>query len=316
MSIKSPFSLTGFGFVLLLTFLCVTPPDGYASRGNTARSANDRSVTILVTAHPHNKKDKDAAANLKTDDFAVKENGRQQQVLSAKPASEAPLIVEILIQDNLSSRMDNEIDGIKQFIRDLPEGSRVLTGYITTGTLDVRQDFTTERDQATRSLRVLNRRAPYNPYVEVLEGLKKFDSQPDGRRIIVLISDGLDTSHGFEDANPDESTDLSRAIKEAQNRGVAVFSVFAPSAHPIGRLEIDFGQGSLIKLSDDTGGEAFVGPVDLVSLSPYLSELKASMANQWLLTYQSTSSGKGFRRIEVSTETGVHLHHEAGYWAK
>src|SRR5215470_19154504 len=57
--------------------------------------------------------------------------------------SQMPPVIEILIQDNLISRVNNEISAIKSMIRSLPEGSRVLTGYITTGTLNVTQDFTT-----------------------------------------------------------------------------------------------------------------------------------------------------------------------------
>src|SRR5215470_89643 len=59
------------------------------------------------------------------------------------PPSQMPPVIEILIQDNLLSRVNNEISAIKSMIRSLPEGSRVLTGYITTGTLSVTQDFTT-----------------------------------------------------------------------------------------------------------------------------------------------------------------------------
>lgn len=43
-----------------------------------------------------------------------------------------------------SSRVNNEIKGVKEFIRRLPEGSRVITGYITAGSFRVAQDFTAD----------------------------------------------------------------------------------------------------------------------------------------------------------------------------
>ncbi|HYL98123.1 MAG TPA: VWA domain-containing protein [Blastocatellia bacterium] len=316
MSGKHPLLNVGAIVVLLSAVVFAYRAKEPGKPGETA-GADGRTVNILVTAHPHNKKEAEIAKKLTAEDFAVKENGIPQKVLSAKPATETTPVVEVLIQDNLARMMDNEINDIKQFIKTLPEGSRVLTGYVTTGTLDVRQDFTTDRDRAAASLRILTGRAPYNPYVEVIEGLKKFDSQPEGRRIIVLISDGLDLSHGFEDANPELSMDLARAIREAQSRGVAVFSVYAAlSGDRMGRLEVTFGQGSLIKLSDDTGGEAYVGVQNPVTLSPYWPEVIDAMSRQWLVTYQSESAGSGFRRIEVTSESGLHLHHPAGYWAK
>jgi len=309
-------------FRLIPTFLCsvLLAASAYTRpvRSQETGPNQGSSVRILVTAHPHNKKEAEAADKLTADDFVVKENDRPQKILSARPAADAPPIIEVLIQDNLQGRMNNELDGVKRFIKSLPNGSRVLTGYLTTGTLDVRQDFTTDRDRAAASLRILTGRAPYNPYVEVIEGLKRFDSQPEGRRVIILISDGLDLSHGFEDADPELSLDLGIAIRDAQSRGVAIFSLFEPEAglQAASRLEVTFGQGSLIKISNETGGEAFVGPTDVVSLSPYLKELREAMSRQWTITYQSLSMGPGFRRIKVNTESGVHLHYPRGYWLK
>ena len=43
----------------------------------------------------------------------------------------APLNLAILIQDDLVSRVGNEINVTKEFIRSLPSGSRVMVGYIT-----------------------------------------------------------------------------------------------------------------------------------------------------------------------------------------
>src|SRR6185369_17638827 len=121
---------------------------------------------------------------------------------------------------------------LREFIRRMPDGSRVMTGYVTSGTLQVSQDFTTDRERAASSLRVVRSNesgSPYNPYVEVIEALRRFDSQPAGRRMILLISDGLDTSHGFRSSSPMQSLDLDRAIREAQRRGVSVFSFYAPT---------------------------------------------------------------------------------------
>src|SRR5438552_6354843 len=130
-----------------------------------------REVTILVTAHSHNQRTREAALKLKADDFVVREDKRPQQIISVKQASEAPPILAVLIQDDLVSRVNNEIKGVKEFIKRLPEGSRVMTGYITSGTLQVTQDFTADRDRAASSLRIVRSSssgAPYNPYVEVI----------------------------------------------------------------------------------------------------------------------------------------------------
>src|SRR3989442_9151198 len=89
-----------------------------------------------------------------------------------------PLNIAILIQDDVISRVGNELGVTREFIRSLPAGSRVMVGYITAGTLQVRQPFTTDLNRASNTLRIpisSTSASPYNPYVEVIEAFKKFD---------------------------------------------------------------------------------------------------------------------------------------------
>jgi VWFA-related protein len=277
-----------------------------------------RDVTILVTVHAHSERTRSLAESLKPEDFSVREDDRSQRIISVKRATEAPLILSVLIQDDLVSGVNNEIRGIKSFIRRLPAGSRVMTGYITVGTLRVAQDFTADLERAADSLRIVigsRSASPFNPYVEVVEALRRFDSQPAGRRMILLISDGLDTSRGFRSASPMLSVDLDRAIDEAQRRGVAVFAFYAPSVGltSISHLAVNYGQGSLNRIADETGGEAFFTGSGLVSFDPYFKELTETFGHQWLITYRSTSVETGFRKIEVNTEYDLELLHAPGY---
>ena len=251
----------------------------------------------------------------------MRENKRPQQIISVRKASEVPPVVAVLIQDDLISQVNNELRGLKKFIRDLPEGSRVMVGYVTSGSLRVAQDFTTDRASAAdslRSVRASESGSPFNPYVMLIEALRKFDSQPAGRRLVVLVSDGLDLSRGFESASPSLSIDLDRSIREAQRRGVTVHSIYSPSVGLTGasRLAANYGQSSLNKLADDTGGEAFFSGTSFVSFDPYLKEINELLDMQWVITYRSNNTGSEFRRIEVRVEPEVHLHHIEGYRAR
>ena len=93
---------------------------------------------------------RDAISKLKSEDFVVREDRRPQQIISVRTPSETPPILAVLLQDDLVGRVNNEIKGLKEFIGRLPEGSRVMTAYITTGTLQVTQDFTTDRERAAK----------------------------------------------------------------------------------------------------------------------------------------------------------------------
>jgi len=198
-----------------------------------------------------------------------------------------PLNIAILVQDDLISRVGNELGVTREFIRSLPAGSRVMVGYITAGSLQVRQPFTTDLSRAASSLRIpvaSTSASAYNPYVEVIEALKKFDSSWQGHNAILLISDGLDTSRGFDADSAGHTLDIDRTISEANRRNTAIFSFYAPSVGLTSRsyLAASYGQSSLNRVSHDTGGRAFFqGTTGFVTFDSYFSRLRAELNRQY-----------------------------------
>ena len=200
-----------------------------------------------------------------------------------------PINLAILIQDDLVSQVGNELDETRDFIRSLPPGSQVMVGYITTGTLQVRQPFTTDLDKAAGSLRIVmssTSASPFNPYVEVVEALRKFESGK-GKNVLLLISDGLDTSRGFDSSAAGNTLDLHRAIDNARKREVAVYTFFAPSVGLTSRnrLAVSYGQSSLNRLANETGGKAFFQGSGFVSFSPYFRRLREALNEQYAKAY-------------------------------
>lgn len=198
-----------------------------------------------------------------------------------------PLNIAILVQDDLVSQVGNELGVTRDFIRSLPSGSRVMVGYITTGTLQVRQPFTNDLDKAARSLRIpraSTSASPYNPYVEVIEALRSFNADWKGKNAVLLISDGLDTSRGFDVSSSAHTVDLERAIKQANDRSVAVYSFYAPSVGltSSSRLAASYGQNSLNRLANDTGGKAFFqGTNGFVTFDSYFKHLRETLNEQY-----------------------------------
>ncbi len=198
-----------------------------------------------------------------------------------------PLNLAVLIQDDLTSQVSNELGVTGDFIRSLPSGSRVMVGYITAGSLQVRQPFTTELDRAARSLRIprsSTSASPFNPYVEVIEALRSFDGNSRSKNAVLLISDGLDTSRGFDITSSAHTLDLERAIKQANDRNVAVYAFYAPSVGLTGRSPVaaSYGQNSLNRLADDTGGKAFFqGLNGFVTFDSYFDQLRQTLNEQY-----------------------------------
>jgi len=198
-----------------------------------------------------------------------------------------PLNIAILIQDDLTASVGNELGVTRDFIRSLPAGSRVMVGYITAGSLQVRQPFTTDLNRASNSLRIpvaSTSASAFNPYVEVIEALKKFDSSWKGHNAVLLISDGLDTSRGFDVTAAGHTLDIDRAIAEANRRNVAIFSFYAPSVGLTSRSyrASSYGQSSLERVSHETGGKAFFqGATGFVTFDSYFSRLRAELNRQY-----------------------------------
>src|SRR3954466_14287237 len=69
---------------------------------------------------------------------------RDGKASAEKARVEAPLNLAILVQDDLVSRVGTELNVTRDFIRSLPAGSQVMVAYVTVGSLQVRQSFTTD----------------------------------------------------------------------------------------------------------------------------------------------------------------------------
>jgi hypothetical protein len=185
--------------------------------------------------------------------------------------------------------------------------------------LQVKQKFTNDLERAASALRPpigVASASPYNPYVEVIEALKKFESQPLGRRAILLVSDGLDISRGVDSSSPTQSIDLQRAINESQRRGVAIYGFYAPTLVAASNPAlVSNAQSSLLRLSNETGGMAFFQGLGApVSFEPFIRDLDISLQKQAALTYLSTHLDKGFHRIDVKSSTpGVRVAFPSGY---
>jgi VWFA-related protein len=258
---------------------------------------------------------------LKVETITVLENAEPQQILSIRSRTDTPLSLAILVQDGLASSVNLNLKELSRFIEGLPRGSRVMVAYMSAGSLKVRQKFTEDLTKAAGSFRVVfsdGSAAPRSPYDSVSDALDRFDGLPAGRRAILMISNGLDLSNGEFSSTPGQSNDLHIAIRKAQRKNVAVYSIFAttndsPAGPSFGVLN---GQASLTMIADETGGRTFsTGSITPISFDPFLRQLNVLLGRQFLLTYLSENMKKGFYKVEVkSSNPEVKIEHPRGYY--
>ena len=281
-----------------------------------------RVVTIPISIFTENELEKKKADEfVQAGEISVEEDGEIQDILSIRSVSNQPIALAILIQEDLTLNINNQLKDLAKFIVNLPEGSRVMVAYLRSGTIQIRQRFTRDLEDAADSLRIVSGSAavaPRTPYDGVKEAIKRFDGVPTGRKAILLISDGLDLSNGIDSSSPTLSTALETAILEAQRNSVAVYGFYASATFTSGgnsRL-IGNAQSSLLRIARETGGKAFFqGSLTPVSFEPFFKDLDLALNRQFALSYLSTHMKKGYHRVEVtSTNPVVKIVHPRGYY--
>ena len=141
-----------------------------------SRVRRGKPVTIPVTIRTKEEAAVREETYFQNIDLVISEDGEPQTIISLRGiGTNSPITLAVLIQEDLVPSVGNEIKDLAEFIRNLPRGSRVMVGYLRTGSLQVRQKFTNDLERAASSLRPPSGFAsasPYNPYVEVIEALK------------------------------------------------------------------------------------------------------------------------------------------------
>jgi hypothetical protein len=160
-----------------------------------------------------------------------------------------------------------------------------MVAYVRAGSLQVRQPFTSDLAAAGRALRIpagSTAVSPYNPYVELRDAIRMFPADGSNRNAVLLVSDGLDTSRGFDFSSVVDSIDLQRAVREAKQREVAVYSFYAPTVGLTSRSEFaaSLGQSALNRLSHETGGRAFFQGTSFVTFDAYFERLTRTLNEQ------------------------------------
>lgn len=298
------------------TLLRAQPPD------NDQQKQKVRTVSIPISIFTKEElREGQMSEYVQADRLIVREDRDEQTILSIRSVTDAPLSLAILIQEDLASNFNLQLRDLGEFIRTLPRGSRVMVAYMRGGTLQVRQRFTDDLEAASKAFRIVSSTsstAPRSPYDSLIDALDRFDALPAGRRAVLMVSDGLDSSGGLTNSSPGQSIDLDRAILRAQRRSVAVFTFYSPATLTEGGNStlVMNGQGSLQKLADETGGRAFFqGSVAPISFLPFFKDLRILLNRQFLLSYLSTHMKKGYHRIEVvSTNPEVKIEHPKGYY--
>jgi Ca-activated chloride channel family protein len=235
--------------------------------------------------------------DLDRQDFQIFEDGRPQQVTFFRRSS-LPLALALLI--DTSASMEPNL-GVAQeaavgFIRALgPEDIASVIDFDTR--VEVRQDFTTDRralEHAIRKTAAGGSTALYNAVYIALKGLTKTIGderlEERRRRAIVILSDGEDTSSllGF-----DEVLDL------AVRSDTAIYAIGLLGSEVSAFVKRPNDAQFVLRRPVGADWRPCVLCPDAKELSGVYGKIRAELANQYFLAYESTNPRRDgqFRRI-------------------
>jgi Ca-activated chloride channel homolog len=246
---------------------------------------------------------------LSRDDFTVTEDGRPQQIAVFERQSELPLNVTLAIDTSGSVHKDmaEEADAAKRFAHALlrPQDQMSLLQFAT----DVRMltPFTNKLSQIDRGLGQLRGDFATALYDAIVLGSDALGRR-DGRKVLVLVSDGGDTA---------KSSTYAQALESALRNEVMIYSIIdVPIEASAGR---DLGgEHALITLAEQTGGKSFY--VSEGGLDKAFAHVSDDLRTQYLIGYypKNQEPGRNFHRLQVTVPRAAlkdfNIRHKTGYY--
>lgn len=235
--------------------------------------------------------------DLQKNDFTVYDNGVPQQLRVFEHHSEQPLSVALMvdISGSTAKELKYEVDSVSRFLGALfREGSPEDAVSLYSFNWEVRQQTRFTRDLGLMKSRM----KAFHPEA----GTAMYDAmhfagrdleQREGRHVIVMVTDGGDTT---------STTSYQQALKSMQLADAVFYAILVmPITNDAGR-NIG-GENALTTLSASTGGKVFAPTVG-AALDDAFDQILRELRTQYLLAYYPKDvplTKDPFHRIEIKT---------------
>ena len=263
-------------------------------------------VTLFVNVTDQNGA---IVGGLTREDFAVSEDGHPQQIALFERQSDLPLTLTLAIDTSDSVFKDRglERDAGREFVHAMlrPQDQMSLIQFATE--VSELTPFTNKEkliDRGLDRLRGGNATALYDAIYLASQRL----GRKQGRKVLVLVSDGGDTA---------KNTTYAGALEQALRNEVMIYSIIdVPIAASAGR---DLGgEHALITLAEQTGGKSFY--VSDGGLQKAFARVSDDLRTQYVMGYypQNQEPGTNFHRIRVTVPRAApeafNIRYRTGYY--
>jgi Ca-activated chloride channel family protein len=232
--------------------------------------------------------------NLSKDDFRVFEDDKLQSITSFSSETNLPLTIALLVDTSGSIRDKlrfEEEAAIEFFYSTLQRGKDRGLVIIFDSAVELIQDFTDDPEKLADKIRKIRAGGGTSLYDAVYLAVNEKLAGQDGRKIIIVITDGDDNS---------SRVSLTETLEAAQRNEVTIYPISTNSAAFLGKKEQERGDKTLKKFAEETGGKAFF-PLKIEDLASSFLDIHDELRSQYQIAYRPTNANPDgtFRRIRV-----------------
>jgi VWFA-related protein len=284
-------------FILLLVLIQVVSAGAQAVPA--ARNDNDDqtlSVNVDLVDVRFTVADKKGKliTKLKKEDFKIFEDQRQQVITTFTSETDLPLTIALLvdtsgsIRDKLRFEQEAAIEFFHSTLRTGKDKALVIS--FDSG-VDLVQDFTDDANKLSDAVRKIRAGGGTSLYDALYLAVNQKLAKEDGRRVLILISDGADNS---------SRVSMTETMEIAQKHNVAVYGISTNSAAYFGGEDQERGDKTLKKFSEETGGRAFF-PFKIQDLAASFQDISEELRSQYTIAYHPSNLllDGTFRRIRI-----------------
>jgi VWFA-related protein len=281
---RSPSTHITFTAVVIIALLAVsimTQP-GMAQSGNRPHANASGGVSVGVVA----RRDDNRNTPVTSKEVSVYDNGVEQSIRNFTP-DPSPAKIVLLVDNSLSIRADVEKleQAAREFAYEIFEGDKLLiVGYDEQA--EIVSDWTDDAKAIESSLKLFRKKGQPHLFdaiqAVIEEALRPLPAQ---KRIIVVISDGLDRG---------SKATFEQTLAELQSENIMVYAVQAVD-RTRGAIRRDVPKPRVVidKLAEGTGGQIFSIDEPSVAAKTICDELRK---NRYTLSYVPSNAPFGTPR--------------------
>ncbi|HEY2390815.1 MAG TPA: VWA domain-containing protein [Candidatus Angelobacter sp.] len=285
------------------------PPGSQSQKDESTFRVNVRLVNVFTTVT-----DSRGApiANLTKDDFQLLEDGVPQTIKVFEKESAIPLSIALAIDTSPSTLRDFklEVSSARRFVHSILRHEDHLSVFEVTENVDQLTRYTNDMKAIERGIDNLHT-GPGTSIYDAIFLCSESLLDREGRKVLVLITDGGDTT---------SKSDYNNALRRAQQAEAIVYSIIVVPVEADAGRNLG-GEHALIQISKDTGGKYYYAEGEQ-QLDEAFRKISDELRTQYLLAYYPNRrvSDSPFRRLKVELSKkdpegkAYQVRHRAGYY--